>query len=148
MHILENHSAKLLYTLTQLIPKSSLLKLALVLHCNTDETLVIGYESALLGHCINQDIFVKRRVGHSYPMTIRVTWDSSWKARQCVHPSLRSSCLISVVQVCAFSSHKMHFCGMLTVAKEIMQKEVINNAYSGYLLLSAYFVVLKIQSCD
>ena len=33
---------------------------------------------------------------------------------------------------------------MLTVAKEIMQKEVINNAYSGYLLLSAYFVVLKI----
>ncbi|MXQ91987.1 hypothetical protein E5288_WYG019842 [Bos mutus] len=24
-------------------------------------TLVIGYESALLGHCINQDIFVKRQ---------------------------------------------------------------------------------------
>ena len=60
-------------------------------------TLAIGYESALLGHCVNQDIFVKRRVGHSYPMTIRVTWDSSWKARLCVHPSLRSSCLISVV---------------------------------------------------
>ena len=40
MHILENHSAKLLYTLTQLIPKSSLLKLALVLHCNTDEKLI------------------------------------------------------------------------------------------------------------
>lgn len=44
MHILENHSAKLLYTLTQLIPKSSLLKLALVLYCNTDEKLRLCIE--------------------------------------------------------------------------------------------------------
>lgn len=44
MYILENHSAKLLYTLTQLIPKSSLLKLALVLYYNTDEKLRLCIE--------------------------------------------------------------------------------------------------------
>ena len=39
MHILEKHSAKLLYTLSQLIPPNSLLKLALVSYYNTDEKL-------------------------------------------------------------------------------------------------------------